>query len=197
MNWILNLANGLRVALWRFVLARRGGRVGRGCKMDKGVRLDCRPGHPILLADGVRLMRGVVLVTVPSGRIVLEENVYVGEYGVLASRAGIHIQRDTIIAPHANVVDFDYLSGDPSAAEPPTDASPIHIGRDVWIGAGVKILRGVHIGDQAVIGAGAVVDGDVPDRGVAVGVPAHVIRFRGKPATQRAGKPRDKGNPNP
>jgi len=59
-------------------------------------------------------------------------------------------------------------------------AAPIRIGRDVWFGAGVTVRRGVQVGDQAVLGAGAVADRSIPDRGVAVGVPARVVRFRGE-----------------
>lgn len=45
-----------------------------------------------------------------------------------------------------------------------------------WIGAGVTILPGVHIGKRCVIGAGAVVASDVPDYSIAVGVPARVVK---------------------
>lgn len=52
------------------------------------------------------------------------------------------------------------------------------IGNDVWIGANVTVLDGVEIGDGAIIGAGAVVTKDIPPYGIAVGVPAKVIRYR-------------------
>lgn len=52
------------------------------------------------------------------------------------------------------------------------------IGHDVWIGTGAIILRGVSIGNGAVIGANAVVTKNVPDFAVAVGVPAKVIKKR-------------------
>lgn len=52
------------------------------------------------------------------------------------------------------------------------------MGDDVFIGARATILPGVHIGDGAAIGAGAVVTKSVPDGGVAVGNPAKVIRVR-------------------
>ncbi|GAO45225.1 DapH/DapD/GlmU-related protein [Flavihumibacter petaseus] len=57
----------------------------------------------------------------------------------------------------------------------------VRIGNDVFIGANVTVLDGVTIGDGAVIGAGAVVTRDVPPYGVAVGVPAKVIRYRFEP----------------
>jgi phosphonate metabolism protein (transferase hexapeptide repeat family) len=55
---------------------------------------------------------------------------------------------------------------------------PCTIGHDVWIGHGAVIMPGVTIGIGAVIGSGAVVTKDVPDYGVAVGVPAKVIKYR-------------------
>ena len=60
-----------------------------------------------------------------------------------------------------------------------TGALPVIIGNDVWIGTRVIIMPNVTIGDKAIIGAGAVVTKDIPERGIAVGVPAKVIRFRG------------------
>ncbi len=52
------------------------------------------------------------------------------------------------------------------------------IGNDVWIGANVVVLRGVHVGDGAVLAAGSVVNRDVPPYAVAGGVPAKVIKYR-------------------
>ncbi|MDY6982942.1 MAG: sugar O-acetyltransferase [Pseudomonadota bacterium] len=53
---------------------------------------------------------------------------------------------------------------------------PIHIGADVWIGAGAMILPGVRIGDRAVVGAGSVVTKDIPDDVLAVGNPCRIVR---------------------
>ena len=54
--------------------------------------------------------------------------------------------------------------------------APIHIGKRVWVGANAVVCRGVTIGDDAVVAAGAVVVKDVPARTVVGGVPAKVIK---------------------
>ena len=68
----------------------------------------------------------------------------------------------------------------PVAAGPRRDkweaARPIRIGNNVWLGGGAVILPGVTIGDDTVVGAGAVVTRDLPPGVVAVGNPARVIR---------------------
>jgi acetyltransferase-like isoleucine patch superfamily enzyme len=57
------------------------------------------------------------------------------------------------------------------------------IQNDVWIGADVRIMDGVTVGNGAVIAAGAVVTKDVPSYAIVGGVPAKVIRFRFEPKT--------------
>jgi len=53
-------------------------------------------------------------------------------------------------------------------------------GNDVWIGSGVTVLRGVHIGNGAVIGASTLVTKDVPPYAIVVGNPGRVLRMRCK-----------------
>ncbi len=57
---------------------------------------------------------------------------------------------------------------------------PVHIERNVWIGAGVMIMPGVTIGENTVIGAGSVVTKDIPANVVAVGNPCRVLREIGE-----------------
>ena len=59
-----------------------------------------------------------------------------------------------------------------------TSEKPVVIDDDVWIGARVIILPGVHIGTGAVIGAGSVVTKDVPDYAVIGGNPARILKMR-------------------
>ena len=62
----------------------------------------------------------------------------------------------------------------------PLIAQPTELCDRVWIGANVTVLKGVTIGEEAVVGAGSVVTKDIPPRAIAVGNPAKVIRTRKK-----------------
>lgn len=71
-----------------------------------------------------------------------------------------------------------YFSNAPFESSPLRKNEPIIIGNDVWIGANVVILPGVHIGDGAILAAGAVVTKDVEPYSIAGGVPAKEIKKR-------------------
>ena len=58
------------------------------------------------------------------------------------------------------------------------DAEWTHIGNDVWVGANAVVVKGVRVGDGAIIGASAVVTRDVPPYAIVVGNPARVLRYR-------------------
>ena len=60
-----------------------------------------------------------------------------------------------------------------------SEANPVQIGNDVWIGRRAMIMPGVKIGNGVVIGAGAVVTKDVPDYAIVGGVPAKILKTRG------------------
>lgn len=68
----------------------------------------------------------------------------------------------------------------PEGEEAPYDrfAEKCKVGNDVWIGTGAVILRGVEIGDGAIVASGAVVTKDVPPYAIVAGVPAKIVKYR-------------------
>ena len=98
-------------------------------------------------------------------------------FGLLAlDVATITIGDDVQIGPNVQLLTPTH----PVAAGPRRDkweaAKPIVIGDNVWLGGGVIVLPGITIGENTVVGAGAVVARDLPPNVVAVGNPARVVK---------------------
>lgn len=98
-------------------------------------------------------------------------------YGLVAlDVATITIGEDVQIGPNVQFLTATHPVNAESRRQKWEYARPIHIGNNVWIGAGAIVCPGVTIDDNSVIGAGAVVVRDLPRNVVAVGNPARVIR---------------------
>lgn len=98
-------------------------------------------------------------------------------------RGRITIGDDVLFGPEVMVTAAGYRFDDGSpVTEQAMDEADIHIGNDVWLGTRVIVLPGVTIGDGAIIGAGALVRGDIPAHAIAVGIPARVVGQRRIPA---------------
>jgi acetyltransferase-like isoleucine patch superfamily enzyme len=98
---------------------------------------------------------------------------------VLSSAARIRLGRRVLFARHVYVADHRHAFADGSRAvidQGIEQVMPVTIGDGAWLGENVVVGPGVTIGRGAVVGANAVVLNDVPDRAVAVGAPARVVR---------------------
>ncbi len=142
----------LRVALYRGLFAA----MGEDVKIKDNVQIDAPQN--IEVGDRVGISQGTFL---SAGR-------------------GIRIGNDVMIGHDVSVLTEGHAT---DRVDVPMRAQglvgdKIVIGNDVWIGAGVRILPGVVIGSGCVIGANAVVTKSLPERAVAVGVPARVLRIR-------------------
>lgn len=92
----------------------------------------------------------------------------------------IIIGNDVVISHNVTIEDFDghqlYNILEDGTKDKLNISAPITIGNHVWIGAKATILKGVTIGDGAVVAAGSVVTSDIPAHCLCAGVPARVIR---------------------
>ncbi len=94
---------------------------------------------------------------------------------VFLDSADIWLGDNVMIAPKVVIATPGHDFSPEERRDHKTLAKQVHIGNDVWVGAGAIILQGITIGDGAIIGAGAVVTKDVPPGEKWVGVPAHRI----------------------
>ena len=104
------------------------------------------------------------------------KNVYANFNLTLVDDTHIYVGDYTMFAPNVVVTTAGHPI-DPTLREKVYQFNlPVHIGRNVWIGAGAVILPGITIGDNSVIGAGSIVTKDIPANCVAYGNPCRVVR---------------------
>jgi acetyltransferase-like isoleucine patch superfamily enzyme len=115
-----------------------------------------------------------VLVVFRGGRLEIGDGTMLNFGADISATKSVRIGRDCLIGTHVIILDNDFhdLVDRHRVPEP----KPVTIGDRVWIGNRVIVLPGVSVGDDAAVGAGAVVTADVPARSVVVGNPARVVR---------------------
>lgn len=171
------------VRYWRFVLMRIthpdvvvSGPVFLGSK----VRLERRRGvGRIVLGRWVHLGDGTVL-RCHEGVLRIGDKCVFGQNNTVNCHLDVEIGRECIIADWVYIGDFDHRMDVTSTPirQQGLVKSPVTIGPDVWLGVKSTILRGSRIGRGSVIGANALVRGEIPDFSIAGGVPARVIADR-------------------
>lgn len=112
-----------------------------------------------------------------NGKKIFIGNNFTGNYNLtILDIREVYIGDNVMIGPNALITTVGHPLSAKGRREHKAFAKPVHIGNDVWLGGNVTILPGVSIGNNVVVGAGAVVTKDIPDNSLAVGVPAKVIK---------------------
>ncbi|MBL8315079.1 MAG: acyltransferase [Rubrivivax sp.] len=134
--------------------------------------------HPRFTALGVA--RPVVLRTLrPSARIVIGADVGISG-GVICAAVSVEIGNQCLLGADVQIVDTDFhplraANRRFENAAASIECAPVVIADNVFLGAGVRVLKGVSIGRNTVVGAGSIVASDLPSDVIAAGVPARVI----------------------
>lgn len=140
-------------------------------------------GGPVRIGDNVTLLGcsdKKTRLTVWSDKskiegIVIKDHVLISP-GVRISAANrICIADSCMLASHVYITDSDW-HGIYDRSMPPTESSFVILKQNVWVGDSAIICKGVTIGENSIIGAGAVVTGDIPANVIAAGNPAKVIK---------------------
>lgn len=116
-----------------------------------------------------------------NGEIIIGDNVDIGKDTIIFSKKRVIIGNNVSIAAQCYIIDSNHgTKKDILIQNQPLeyDDNGIVIGNDVWIAAGCKIIKGTKINDGAVIGAMSLVNGEIKNNSIAVGIPAKVIKER-------------------
>ena len=156
-------------------------RVGADVIIDDGVLIDAKgsANKGIFIGKGCYIGRGTVL-SCKDGDIILGDSVNLSTWCNISSNSRIEIGEKTLLGPYASIFatahNFDDISVD--ILDQKWSSKGVGVGRNCWLGARVTILDGVEVGPNTIIGAGSVVNEDLPEDVIAVGSPAKTVKKR-------------------
>jgi len=154
--------------------------VGPGVIFEIGPNAVVRLGRWSWVGHGCKIRAHEGLVEIGAKTVL-------GQECTISAFQHVAIGRECILADRVMLIDFDHGVVD---VERPIRLQGIYkrdvdVGHNVWIGYGACVLRGVRVGNNAVVGTSAVVAKDVPDDAIVGGIPARVLRMREAPARMR------------
>ncbi|HSI92743.1 MAG TPA: acyltransferase [Jiangellaceae bacterium] len=152
--------------------------------LGRGVEVEARRGYGrVVLGRWVHLGDGTAL-RAHEGTLRVGDKVVFGRHNTVNCYLDVEVGAKTLIADWVHITDFDHRFDDLDTAikDQGIVKSPVRIGPDCWIGVKVSVLRGSIVGAGCVLAAHAVVRGELPDRSVAGGIPAKVLKRRGEEA---------------
>jgi acetyltransferase-like isoleucine patch superfamily enzyme len=155
--------------------------IGDDVVVDDNCVLDAKgiDNQGISIGKGVFIGRNTIL-SCKNGDIILGDGVNIGFNCEIFSASRVELKENILLAAYTYLIggDHDFASTDVPVIQQGRSSKGITIGKNAWLGAGVKVLDGVEIGRDAIIGTGAVVTESIPDFAIAIGLPARVVRRR-------------------
>lgn len=146
------------------------------------MRSDIQFSERLIIGKKTRIS-SFVKIKLERGKIIIGRNCTINSFGFISTgEKDVIIGDDVLIGPFVGIHawNHNYENCDERIVDQGHTSKGILIDEDVWIGSHATILDGVTIGKGAVIGAGAVVTRDVPPYCVVIGIPAKILKFRGK-----------------
>lgn len=161
-------------------------RIGDNVVIDDQCCLDAKgtDNRGIEIGDGVFIGRNTIL-SCKNGDILIGDRANIGFNCEIFSASQVRVGQAILMAAYTYLVGGDHLYDrtDIPVLDQGRTARGIDVGDHVWLGTHVVVNDGAAIGRDAIIGAGGVVTGQIPDFAIAVGIPARVVRDRRDPVS--------------
>jgi acetyltransferase-like isoleucine patch superfamily enzyme len=176
------------IVRWLWLKLRWRGRLQTDglCFVCRGVKLEIDRGAKVSLGRWSWLGQGCK-IRAHEGLVSIGAKSVLGQECTISAYQHVSIGRECIVADRVMLIDFDHgmVEVERPIREQGIYKRDVRVGHNVWIGYGACLLRGVTVGNNAVIGTNSVVNKDVPDDAVVAGIPARVLRMRDAPKTFR------------
>ena len=155
--------------------------IGDNVVVDDQCCLDAKgtDNRGLFIGNGVFIGRNTIL-SCKNGDIIIEDHANIGFNCEIFSASRVRVGKSILMAAYTYLVGGDHLYDrvDIPVLEQGRTARGIDVGDGVWLGTHVVVTDGSTIGRDAIIGAGAVVVGEIPEFAIATGIPAKVMRDR-------------------
>lgn len=155
--------------------------IGDNVVIDDACCLDAKgsDNKGITVGKGVFIGRNTIL-SCKNGDIVIDDAANIGFNCEIFSASRVRVGKSVLMAAYTYLVGGDHLYDrtDIPVLEQGRTARGIAVDDNVWLGTHVVVTDGSHVGRDAIVGAGAVVVGEIPDFSIAAGIPAKVMRDR-------------------
>lgn len=151
--------------------------MGRNVKLQTRVKLLVDQSQ-ISLCDNCLIKESSILFSKRGAKIVIGKNTSIGKNNEIASNCSIEIGSDCIFGANVYVTDSNHEYKTPGVLfkDQGMVSEKVVIGDNVWVGRNAMILKGVHIGSNSIVAAGAVVTKSFPDFTIIGGNPAKIIK---------------------
>ncbi|WP_261903462.1 acyltransferase [Vibrio fortis] len=157
---------------------------GKGLYLGDYSYIDCLSKQGIKIGERVTIREFAWIqltstLSNPGEQISIGHHTYIGPRVVIGAAAPVFIGNNCQLGSGVNLIAENHqFSADQKIFDQEVTRKGIKIGDDCWIGNNVIILDGVEIGSGCVIGAGSVVSKSLPEKIVAAGIPAKIIKSR-------------------
>lgn len=180
-SWLETKKKSKQLRIWR----RQGITVPDCFEWEEDIRFNLSnsffkgPNGSIEIGENVKISKGLIIDCF-GGKVKIGNNVFIGPYTIIYGHGNVEIGDDCLIGMGCKIISANHKipSQNELIRKQPDRTGKIIICNDVWLGADVKVLASVKIGQGSIVGAGSVVTKNILNHAYYAGVPAIKIKDR-------------------
>ena len=145
--------------------------IGKNFRLGNFSNISIHSSASLIISDKVNIKNNCSLFVGKDSKIILENNVFMNNYCSINAMEKIEIGENTLFGEAVKLYDHNHEYGNNpefKIEHQKFKTASIKIGKNCWLGSNVIVLKGVTIGDNAIIGAGCVIHKDIPENTITI-----------------------------